>query len=446
MSSAALSAGIDPLSFADRNALESMDDGDAVDVAIKVAPASTPALKAALSVGAKWAEFPELGIVVARVPASAILSATDAWPIERIEIIDETMTERALMILEAVRRLAAVHDNLFPVGALNVSLGVPKALLGKNRSAEATIQEALGKIIAKRIPVVMSIGNDGPGEDTANPWALTPGVIIVTATDASGTTPWPASSRLRSDQVAGRTLFAAHGYLSVGAWAAGTSKTQAMLDAEKKVNLTALVGAGNEHLYRVDSGTSYAAAQVTHAICLIQQAAAAARFMLSGADGLQGVLPPYVAALFDSGIDRTHPNFSNRLADERHKYGGLTYETRGEQRKRLMQLVFDDILLDVRPTSAHVVEILRRAARPVPGAGAAEVGYGFVSADLVAAALEGMTLADFVEIFSDSSDARYPQWVEAARADNAPLFPPGDVDAFHAYCGRYSLIYMLKVL
>ncbi len=433
------------LSFQDRDALEAAGS-DLVDVAIRVSPVSAPQLKAAIAAGPQWTEFPELATVVARVHADALLMSADGPTIERIEIIDESITPQVLHILGAVRRLRAAHGTIFPIGALNVSLGVPKALLGKNRSAENTIREGLSKIVDLGFPVVMSIGNDGPGEDTANPWAMTPGVIVVTATDASGQNLWPSASRLRRDDFANRILFAAHGYLSIGARAAGSPKTQAMLDAESKVNLTALVGAGNEELYRVDSGTSYAAGEVTHAICLLHQATAAIGFTLSFVDPLQGALLPYVSAYFDSGIDYSHPMFKNRLADRSPKFGGLTYEVTREQRARLESLVFKGVVLNGSYTRERVVEMLRRSAHRIPGTSPFEVGSGFVSRDTVGEMLSALTLADLVQIFADRSDPRFEEWVHSAKEDAAPVFPPDDISKFKAYCDSYSLLYMLKVL
>lgn len=441
----AQSQGLDRLSFADRYELESLAD-DQVDVAIKVAHAAAPNLKTALSAGRNWVEFPELDVVIARVRASAILEKTDGVPIERIEILDPKMTQRIVMILAAVRRLEAVHGTLFSVGALNMSLGVPKAFLGKNRSGEETVREALGRLVERHIPVVMSIGNDGPDKDTANPWALAPGVIIATATDQTGSGLWSGSSRLPLALAPKSTVFAAHGYLSVGAWASGSPKTPQMLEAERQVDLTALVGAGNEHLYRVDSGTSYAAAEVTRSICLVHQAVMAIRFSMSNVEALQGVLPPYVAGYFDSGIDRTHPMFARRLVDERQKYGGVTFEVMPEQRNRLSQIAFRDVRLDLRPTTDHVVEILKRAARSVPSDGTGETGYGFVSRDLVGDRLAQLTIADLVAIFADKADPRYSAWVSETTGETMRLFSARQVDIFREYCDSYSLVYMIKVL
>jgi len=319
-------------------------------------------------------------------------------------------------------------------------LGVPHALLGLHRSAELTMHDALDRVLRADIPIVMSIGNDGPGDGTANPWALTPGVILATATDEHGQKLWVNSSRLRAEDVGIYDLFAAHGYLTVGPLGAGGVKTPAMLEAERLVDLTAKVGKGNEKYFRIDSGTSYAAPMIVNGICIAHQAIVTLRVRQSALEPLSGHLPQFVTAFIDNGLDRTHPRFKYRLADEREKFSGSAYKFTVEQRMQIGRQGLAGSELDLTFRRSVVSALLRQAARPVPETRPQDVGFGFVSGQLVAAKLLQLTAVDLVTLFADQQDPRIGQWEHMVADDKKPFFTTEDTEQFLAYCADDSLV------
>lgn len=383
---------------------------------------------------------------IVRAPAEALLRASKLPSVREIEIIDEDESDRISRLLLAIDRTDRLDKNAYNFGALNISLGVPAAKYGTFRTADDTVRRAIEHLIAHRdIPVVMSIGNNGPSPGLVNPWALASGVFIATATDVTGKQLWSGSSRFHEGGANGHHLFAAHGYLSIGAWAAGTPKTKKMLEAEKKVDLTKLVGAGNEHLYRVDSGTSYAAANLTRALCLAHQSTELLRLQMNATKPLKGTLPRFIRAYADTGIDANHPMFAHRLAGTRHVYGGLNVEFGATRRKALLTLIERGVEINLRYGVHTALEILKRSAQPVPNTTVDETGYGFVSNATVAKALKSLTFPDLIAIYGDPTDPRAGGWMKAAAHIKGPVFLPAEVEQIEQYCNDYDLVFMSKV-
>ena len=388
----------------------------------------------------------DISTFIVRTSAETLLKAADWEPTERIEIIDDDVANRVSSLLTALQRTSRFGNNIYSFGVLNISLGVPPVKYGTNRTADETVRRAIEHLIKERnIPVVMSIGNDGPTPGLVNPWALADGVFMATATDSAGGELWTGASRFRKGEAKGRRIFAAHGYLSSGPWAAGSPKTPAMIEAEKKANLANIVGAGNEHLYRVDSGTSYAAAIVTKSLCLIHQATHLLRLQMNAAAPLGGVLPPFIRAYADTGIDSNHPAFANRIVGASKVYGGLSMEFEATRRKALLLLVERGVEFNVRYDAETASELLRRSALPVPNTSFEDAGYGFISNTTVAKALSALNLSDLVQIYGDMTDERMNDWVALASQNNSVAFLPQEISAIANYCSDYDLIFMSKV-
>lgn len=394
----------------------------------------------------RYVRLREISTLVLHAPANALLAIADQPSIRQIEIIDDDIEERVASILHALHMIGLRQGTMYQFGALNISLGVPKTKLGKFRGGEQTIRRALEHLVSHhQIPVILSLGNDGPTPDLVNPWALAKGVIAAAAVDSEGKQLWPGSSRFGPGGGAGYDLFAAHGYLSVGAWAGGTPKTPAMLEAEKKIDLKKLVGEGNERLYRVDSGTSYAAAEITRAICQIHQAIHLLRLQATATLGLEVVLPQFVRAYVDTGVDTNHPMFRNRLADRTPINGGLSISFERSRRQLLHRFILESAELNFDYSPKIVLALLKRAAVPVPNTTVDETGYGFVSRGLVSAMLSNLTYADLITFFSAASGARLADLQKQATSLSKPLFLPDEVSKFSAYCADYDLVLMSRV-
>lgn len=388
----------------------------------------------------------EIATLVVHAPAHAVLAAAARPSIRLIEIIDDDMEARVANILHALHAIGLQQGVMYQLGALNVSLGVQRVRLNTHRSAEQTMQRALEYMVRRhQIPVVISLGNDGPAPDLVNPWALARGVIAATATDVDGKELWSGSSRFKPGAGAGHDVFAAHGYLSIGAWAAGTPKTKAMLDAEKKVDLTKAVGEGNEKFYRVDSGTSYAAAEITRVICQVHQAVHLLRLQASATSPLHGMLPQFVRSYIDTGVDANHPFFRNRLADRTPVNGGLPVKFSASRRQALHQFVRGGARLDLSYGPQIALALLKHAAKPVPDTGSDETGHGFISRGLMTNALRDLTYVDFVNLFSSETGARLAALQKRAAALSDRLFLPEEVSNLRAYCDDYDLVLMLRV-
>ena len=432
------------LQFRDRLALEQSGD-EPVAVSIVHDLSDVDGLVAALNPGS-YVRLDAFRTLLVRVPAARLLDAANRPDVATVEIIADEMTSRLAGILSAMQTVSTLHGRLYEFGVLNVSLGVPKHLLGADRSGERTVRGALRHLAQDRgIPVIMSIGNNGPLADTVNPWSMADGVMAATATDVSGTVLWEGSSRYSADRAAGHDVFAAHGYLSVGARAAGSPKTPAMLEAEKLVDLTALVGKGNEQHYRVDSGTSYAAAEITRALCTVHQAVQALRFRMNALLPLTATLPPFVRAYIDTGLDTTHPMFASRIANRPPIYAGLTMTVTADERQLLQALVHAGVALDIRYDRMIALAALKRAAVPVPGTGPAETGHGFVSRDRVASSVANWTAKTLVELFAADSHPGAEQWLKRVEQATEPVFSPDETARFAAYCADYDLMMMFDV-
>lgn len=428
------------LSFSDRMDLEYQGDAP-VAAAIHLAPGEVDAVLQRLRPDQQL-RLDDLQTLVVRAPSSRLLTIADDAAVRQIELLDPAMSNRVAGVLQALQTLSLQHGAMYRIGALNISLGVPKALLTQNRSGENVVRRALSQFASRHgVPVVMSIGNDGPVAGLVNPWGLADGVVLATATDADGSTYWPTSSRFRPGELGDRDLFAAHGYLSVGAFARGSRKTPAMLEDEKRVNLTQLVGAGNEALYRVDSGTSYAAAELTRTFCALHQAVGLLHGAMSATSPLRVEIPPFIRAYLDTGIDTSHPLFEKRLANRTPIYGGLTIEIARERRQNLHRLLLSGARLRFEYSRTSALAILKAAAKAVPGTTRDETGHGFISLGSLLSYLSQWRTADLGRFFlpADAASSRLRSLFET---NDAPVFTTDEIAAIGEYCTRFDLILM----
>lgn len=395
--------------------------------------------------------FDYIDTVVTRVAAGKYLEWQDRDEILLIDPIDNSLSRRVTDLLTQLYRVI-LYDDLgsYQPAVLNLSLGVPRQLIGKGLSAERVVHSAIELIIDRQgIPVVMSAGNDGPQPGLINPWALARGVYIVGAADEKGTHLWAQSSRFLPGASVDRAFFVAHGENSVGALPLGQPKTPAEIEAERNIDLAGIVGAENVDYYSVLSGTSFAAASLSRAICLLHQAIAALRARAAATTpvGVEFAIDPFIRAYIDLGFDRTHPAFTNRLVDDRKHFGSLTIELEPAQKQQFVDMFLTNgIDIRLRYTPDAVERFLRRAARPIGAMDADLVGAGFVSWDTVAALLTSLRMSELVEIFAEPGEPQRDVWRAALTASGDPLvFDSGDIRRFNQYCQNYDLILGLRL-
>ena len=195
----------------------------------------------------------------------------------------------------------------------------------------------------------------------------------------------------------------------------------------------------------MDSGTSYAAAEITRAICQIHQAVYLLRMQAGATLGLEVTLPQFVRAYIDTGVDTNHPMFKNRLADKTPMNSGLPIKFASSRRQLLHKLILAGAELDLSYNPRIVLALLKRAAVPVPNTSAEETGHGFVSRGLVSKALSDLTYADLIALFSTAADSRLAALQQQAASLSGALFLPDEISNFSAYCADYDLTLMLRV-
>lgn len=383
--------------------------------------------------------------LVLQAPARALIAAADHPEVEAMEIIDDRIVGPVDNLLHQLGRIYREHRvGIFRPAVVNVSIGPPRALLNKRRAAEAAVRRAYRAITRDLdIPVVTSAGNDGPAPGAMNPWADSEGVIVAAAADSEGRAIGALSSRpTQFGPESAFALFAGYGMDSIGA--NGGEKTPAMLEAERRIDLASRVGAENLHLYRVDSGTSYAAAEISRIIGFAHQFTAALLAHLDGLTPTQTTLPPFLRAYVDSGVDRTHPIFANRLADEPRKYGGLPMEIAPARKQALIELLATaNVDFNIGYGAGMARRFLKVIARPISGAAPEEAGFGFVDRAAAAGFIRSARADALVDLFAEDGDPRAKGWRAAfARAGEAPLLTAAEANAITGYCEKYDLILM----
>lgn len=421
------------------------DDPDrAVLAALVTPPKQADTLARTLGLR-NYGAFHFVDTIVTRTSAADLLAWQARDDVLLIEPITDDMGRRVTDLLTELYRVVLYHHlGSFHPAVLNLSIGVPREWLNQGLTADRVVHRALQTVSTDvGIPVVMSAGNDGPAPGLINPWALAPGVFIVGATDEDGTRLWERSSRFASCGAAGRRFFVAHGENTVGALASDDTKTPEQLAAEQIVDLAAIVGADNVARYSVRSGTSFAAAKLSRAICLVHQAVKLLQARASTNTGIgQATLEPFVRAYIDSGFDRGHPVFANRLADERRHFGPPTYPLTVERKQQYWALLVSNAIdLPIRYTPLVVERLLRKAARPVPGCDADTAGAGFVSWEAVAETLRALRMSDLIALFGDPDDTRNDAWRQTlAEAGDPLLFDPEDIGNVNEYCQNCDLV------
>jgi hypothetical protein len=388
--------------------------------------------------------FPEFGIIFVKAKANEILNWPNSERVDFVDVLDDTEAAIVYHLLAQLHRIEFFDDlGVYRPGVVNLSLGPPRSLIGKDASGERAVQRALGDLMGRHgIPVVMSIGNEGPEPGLTNGWAA-PGALLATAMNAAGTELWPRASRFMAPSPDGLTMFAAQGIDTIGPRANCSPKSGEELDAEERVHLAELMGSDKVACFEVATGTSFAAAFLSRYVCSIHQALEILALKLSSLTPVNAAveIPPFVRAYVDNGFDRTHPVFSNRLADARKHFGPLRITlSASEKQDAWDSLVTTGVDIPISYNPRSVRQLLSRAAIPVAGFSREQIGEGFLSPSGIRKMLVALRYSDLVELMGEN-DPRHDSWVNRVKGtENHLAFTADEVSDLTQYCEKFDLV------
>jgi hypothetical protein len=388
--------------------------------------------------------FPEFGVVFVKAKAREILEWSDIDDVDFVDVLDDTQASVVYHLLAQLHRIEFLDDiGVFRPGVLNLSIGPPRSLIGQDSSGERTVQRAISDLIHRHgIPVVISVGNDGPEPGLTNGWA-TPGAFLASATNAAGTELWIRSSRFTVPMPANLTMFAAQGIDTIGPRANCRPKSQAERDADERAHLSDVVGPANVACFEIASGTSFAAGFLTRCVCFAHQSMGILALKVSSLTPIDVNLnvPAFVRVYIDSGFDRAHAAFANRLADSGRVYGPLKVKiSASEKQNAYAMLVSSGVDIVLRYSPEAVKQLLARASSPVGGLSREQVGEGFVSLASMKTMLSQLRYSDLVDLFG-RDDPRHAGWTNRLmQSRNPQVFTLEEVNDIEEYCNKYDLI------
>lgn len=248
--------------------------------------------------------------------------------------------------------------------AVNISLGPPPAMLPLPYREDEPIHLATRKAAEAGKLVVMSAGNAGPGNDTLNPWCLSPSVVCVGAATEDGSRVWEKSSRGRPGDPLYRPGVVAPGVDLLTAHPAGVPKSPEMRAAEKRTGFDRRVPPERRDFYTVVSGTSFAARHVSDAAAQVFFFLANARAELLAA----GETDPKIAIFYH------HAPLKKRDSWVRDRRWAGTVEDLES---------FFAAIYPARPDPLVVKQILLDAALPMADFGEHEAGSGFLHQEII---------------------------------------------------------------
>ncbi|MDU6319124.1 MAG: S8/S53 family peptidase [Bradyrhizobium sp.] len=397
------------------------------------------------SLGIRRSEtVPEFGLIFVKVTGSDVLAWRDDDDVEFVDVLDDREAQVVYHLIAQLHRIG-FYDNIqvFQFGVLNLSIGPPHSLIGKDASGERAVQRVLRLILDRHnIPIVLAVGNSGPEPGLTNRWAV-PGVLLAAATNYAGTELWARSSRFLSPMPPGMTMFGTPGIDTIGPRAGCAPKTKEELEAEERANLASQVGQENAACYELASGTSFAAGILSRDVCLVHQAMNLLTLKLSSLTDVDVNIsvPPFIRAYIDSTFDRGHPAFANRLADTRRHFGALQVRlSAAEKQDAWDMLVAPAVNISVRYSAKAVRAFLVRASAPVSGLSREQIGEGFLSPAGIKAMLLKLRYADLVDVLGEGVPQKRV-WADRIRQTRNPLvFSEQQVDNIAEYCANYDLI------
>lgn len=308
------------------------------------------------------ARLPLINGYAAKANAKGLEGLGQIQSVAAVWVIPEPLFADSVRIIKGIDYVVrTVPDPM----AINISLGPPAAMLPMPYREQEPINLAIKKAAEAGKLVVMSAGNDGPRNDTLNPWCLSPWVVCVGAATADGSKLWEKSSRGRPGDPVYRPSVVAPGVDVITTHPPDIPKTPDMLAAEKRIGFEKQVPADKRHLFTVVGGSSFAAMHVSDA------AAQVFFYLASARDDL--------AAKGEKDSKKIAVIYTHRLLKDRDAL---------VRTRRLIGEVkdFEDNFLAIypaRPDPLIVKQILLDAALPMAGYGEHEIGSGFLHQDMI---------------------------------------------------------------
>lgn len=331
-----------------------------------------------------WTSFP----VIALECKPEAIAAVKALP--GVLHVHQPRIRQYTRILDSIDKLCGLpEEKRSELSAINLSISPgPGAFDPAEPMNVATYVAAnLGLV------TVVAAGNEGPAENTLNPWSVAPWVIGVTAADHQGTRIWEQASAGKP----GDELY--------HPWVAAPGIDIPVLSAtpgEFKRNhgtgvASVLLGFPEGHAEATESGTSLAAPVITRLVSYLT------RFIRVLVDTHQKLEQVWASGAIDLSFAITMSKmepFPSLLSELRDKKVAVQY----------------------RLGVGVMRQMLAAAARPVPGYGVHQAGAGFVDDAVVESYLKKFSSADFLQLFADPAAAA----VELQHA--GPILPASAVD------------------
>lgn len=257
-----------------------------------------------------------------------------------------------------LRGMAYSIENLPPGSAANMSLGPPVGLEGSIFDLEEPVHQLSRLGAEEGISFVFSAGNQGPEDNTLNPWGLADWAISVGAATSDGKELWAGSSRGVEGSRRFRPTVVAPGVDVIVTHPEGIPKTADQKAAEARVGFRHRVPKEEWNRKTVATGTSMAAAEVSRYVALLLHFLREEVRIRAEADAQM---------ILELGFPKDHPLDPNRLIG--------TIRDEADYRVAAYPLS--------RPDPRLVKQLLMDVAVPMPGYSAHEVGAGFVSYEVV---------------------------------------------------------------
>jgi Subtilase family len=275
--------------------------------------------------------------------------------VRSVWVVAEDLGDRYGAIL---RGMAYAIENLPPASAANMSLGPLVGREGSVFDLEEPVHQLSRLATEKGIGFVFSAGNEGPDDNTLNPWGLADWTISVGAATPDGKTLWPRSSRGAKGSRRFRPAFVAPGVDMIVAHPEGIPKSADQQAAEERVGFRKRVPKEEWSRKTVASGTSIAASEASRCVSLLLHFLSEEVRIRSEAKA---------AMVLELGFPKGHTLDRERLI--------------GTLREEKEYLVASYPLN--RPDPRLIKQLLMDVALPMPGYAAHEVGAGFVSYEVV---------------------------------------------------------------
>lgn len=275
--------------------------------------------------------------------------------VRSVWVIDEDLGEQYGAIL---RGMAYAIENLPSGSGANMSLGPRVGRRGTVLDLMEPVHQLTALALEKGITFVFSAGNEGPEENTLNPWGLADWAISVGAADSEGKKLWEGSSRgVRGDSRLRPTLVAP-GIDVIVIHSEDGEKSAQQIAAEEQANFRQRVAPELWGQRTVATGTSTAAAEVSRCVALLLH------FLY---EEVRSRLEAKAQMVLELGFPKDHVLSRDRLIgsiQEQGEYLVVTYP------------------LD-KPDPRLIKQLLMDVAQPMPGYEAHEVGAGFISYGIV---------------------------------------------------------------